>query len=83
MSWLILRMPLRTAMPASAMKPTVDATERLKPTIYIATKLPISASGMLAKMTLAARPRDDDAQCLHCALQPHIDVVGPEISSEP
>jgi|OpeIllAssembly_1097287.scaffolds.fasta_scaffold359274_2 hypothetical protein len=55
MSWLILRMPLRTAMPASAMKPTVDATERLKPTIYIATKLPISASGMLAKMTLAAR----------------------------
>ncbi|MNK97889.1 hypothetical protein D3C87_1182370 [compost metagenome] len=47
-------MPLRVAMPARVMKPTIEATERLTPVSHIATTLPMRASGMLAMMMPAS-----------------------------
>ena len=50
-------MPLRVAMPASVMKPTIEATDRLMPPSHIAITLPMSASGMLP-MTMPASTTD-------------------------
>ena len=47
-------MPLRAAMPASVMKPIIDATDSGWPAIHSAITLPIRASGMLPMMMSAS-----------------------------
>ena len=50
MMWLILRMPLRAAMPVSVMKPIMLATDSGWPASHNAATEPISASGTLPMM---------------------------------
>ena len=46
--------PVSAATPASAMKPTATATERLKPSHHISQKPPTSANGT-ESMTIRSR----------------------------
>ena len=47
-------MPLRAAMPASVMKPIIEATDSGWPASHSAITLPMSASGMLVRMMSAS-----------------------------